>query len=62
LYITSIIFRTLISDPKRIRQLIFTLVYNSLKYTTEGQIILKVKMKNEGMLKIVLIDTGCGMD
>lgn len=52
-------------DPGRIRQIMTNLVNNSIKFTTEGEIIIRVKlqqMEEENILMISeVIDTGIGI-
>jgi signal transduction histidine kinase len=51
-----------LSDPKRIKQILFILICNSLKYTSSGFITLEVKIiLDKEFLKIKVIDSGCGM-
>ncbi len=57
---------TLIIDEMRIRQIIFNLVSNALKFTKEGSIHIKITTsspkENEANLIIEVTDTGIGMD
>eukprot|EP00347_Sterkiella_histriomuscorum_P020042 403339318 len=60
-------------DKKRLRQLLFVLVYNSIKYTNKGFVHIKLSEKEifriqgnqqdktSRLMKIVIEDTGCGM-
>ena len=54
------------SDPKRINQLLFTLIYNSMRYTSNGFIRIDVKIKDSlglgFLIKIKISDSGCGMN
>ena len=58
----------LLGDPTRIRQILINLVGNAIKFTAQGQIILKVELgvKYEGMnsclLRFSVIDTGIGIE
>ena len=54
-------------DPKRLWQVIFHLMDNAVKYTEEGEVVLKLSFEHEpdadkGVLSIVISDTGSGMD
>ena len=52
------------SDGNRLKQLLFVLVYNALKYTNKGYIHVKVKTRtiiSQQILRIKVEDTGCGM-
>ena len=53
-------------DPKRIWQILFHLIDNAVKFTEEGEIVLKLvfdrKDMKKGVLTITVSDTGSGMD
>lgn len=49
------------SDQNRIRQVIITLLQNSLKYTSRGSITLKATKLALQQILIEIIDTGCGI-
>ncbi len=54
-------------DPKRIWQILFHLMDNAVKYTEEGEIVLKLVFErgedsDRGVLLISISDTGTGMD
>ncbi|MGD9152983.1 MAG: PAS domain-containing protein [Gammaproteobacteria bacterium] len=55
----------IVSDPRRIRQIIFNLVGNAIKYTKKGSITLKVdcpkKTAKKAKFKISVKDTGAGI-
>ncbi len=52
-------------DPLRLSQVLVNLINNAIKFTEEGEIILKISMKEEeeekGLLLFEVIDTGIGM-
>lgn len=52
-------------DPGRLRQLIFNLVSNAIKFTTEGEVVFRVGAESENAEKVVLHftvrDTGIGI-
>ncbi|CAG8757013.1 13160_t:CDS:2, partial [Ambispora leptoticha] len=58
------------SDPERLRQILINLLSNSIKYTEEGEIVMKVSSKAKGHTDAVkkieilveLYDTGVGPD
>lgn len=53
---------TYIGDPFRLRQVINNLVYNAIKFTEKGQIILSISPSDEkDMLYFSLADTGIGI-
>ncbi len=52
------------SDPTRIRQVVFNLMSNAVKFTEQGKIDVRVRLTGEGdtaQLKIVISDTGIGI-
>jgi len=55
----------LIGDPGRLRQIIVNLLSNAVKFTSEGEIIVKVKhvktVSDKVTLKFSIIDTGIGI-
>lgn len=51
------------SDRTRLRQVIYNLVGNSIKFTSQGHISINIQMnKLTNMLEILVQDTGCGID
>lgn len=50
-----------ISDPTRLRQILFNLVNNAIKFTLEGHIVVATKYKQD-TLSIRVTDSGIGMD
>ncbi len=48
------------SDPERLKQVIYNLMTNALKFTTKGSITLGVEMK-KSKIRISVADTGCGI-
>jgi signal transduction histidine kinase/CheY-like chemotaxis protein/ligand-binding sensor domain-containing protein len=55
----------LVGDPLRIKQVLFNLLSNSIKFTSKGNIILSIRQLNSPSSKIILqftvSDTGIGM-
>lgn len=55
----------IISDQKRLTQLIMNIMSNAVKFTTNGKIILKISVSNikdnKCTLKFIIKDTGCGI-
>ena len=53
-------------DPKRVWQVLFNLLDNAVKFTEEGEIVLKIGFERseagKGNLFLFVSDTGCGMD
>ncbi|MCV2884112.1 ATP-binding protein [Aestuariibacter sp. AA17] len=52
--------KTLYTDPTRLRQILFNLVSNAIKFTDAGEIILNVAFNNQ-TLQFDVKDTGIGM-
>ncbi len=52
-------------DPNRLRQIITNLVSNALKFTEQGEVLVRVGVVDEGdphvMLRFEVVDTGIGM-
>ena len=54
--------RELVTDPGRLRQIIFNLLGNAVKYTMQGEIQLRLRSAMLGSaLRIEVVDTGCGI-
>ncbi|MFO7585394.1 MAG: response regulator, partial [Anaerolineales bacterium] len=57
--------RNLVGDPVRLRQILVNLLGNAVKFTEEGQIILRIgilkKSRKRATLEFVVSDTGIGM-
>jgi len=51
-----------ISDPLRLRQILFNLVSNAVKFTSQGTIWLRVRRRKDGMLGFEIEDQGIGID
>src|SRR5690606_16266685 len=57
--------KPLISDPLRIKQILYNLIGNAYKFTEKGTIIISAKLKeykNKPCIKITVKDTGIGID
>ena len=48
-------------DTNRLRQLLMNLLNNAFKFTSEGAISLKVQQTEEGNVRFLVRDTGCGI-
>ena len=64
---TSIMLRTEVDrmpflklDPQRIRQILFNLVGNAVKFTAKGSVTVRATFK-DGSFALSVIDTGCGI-
>lgn len=49
-------------DPTRFRQIITNLVGNAIKFTTVGEVLVRVSRADQGLVKVQIIDTGIGMN
>ena len=52
---------TIVTDPKRLRQVLLNLVNNAMKFTYEGCIRITIKSPSEKTYKISVLDTGIGI-
>jgi signal transduction histidine kinase/AmiR/NasT family two-component response regulator len=50
----------LLSDPSRIRQILFNLIGNAIKFTDKGSVTVKVEWKDQ-VLQFEVMDTGLGI-
>ncbi len=50
------------ADPVRLRQVLWNLVSNAIKFTEEGSVRIHLNLKDDGMALITVRDTGIGMD
>jgi len=48
-------------DPDRIRQVLFNIVGNAVKFTEQGFIRLAIRMSSNGMVSIIVEDSGIGI-
>ncbi|MCW5871529.1 MAG: PAS domain S-box protein [Candidatus Eremiobacteraeota bacterium] len=53
--------RTITSDPTRLRQVLMNLLGNAIKFTEEGSVALRVRMRDQHLLEISVRDTGIGI-
>lgn len=51
----------LTADPNRVRQILFNLVDNALKFTEDGHVQIHAAMKNNEYIEITVEDTGIGI-
>jgi signal transduction histidine kinase len=51
---------TILTDPKKLRQALFNLIENSLKYTKEGSIEIGYELKDKERVEFYVRDTGIG--
>lgn len=52
---------TRIGDPTRVRQILVNLVSNAIKFTTKGEVVLRVNSVDENGLEFHVSDTGSGI-
>lgn len=52
-----------LGDPNRVKQVILNLISNAVKFTSEGQVVLRVKQleNEEDMVRIEVVDSGEGV-
>lgn len=50
------------ADPQRLRQMISNLIYNALRHTPEGGLVVVQARREGGWVEISISDTGLGMD
>ena len=50
------------TDKQRLKQVMLNLVSNAIKFTNSGNITIKAAYKNNGWIKMSVIDTGIGID
>ena len=50
------------ADPTRVKQILFNLLSNALKFTSHGSIALRVSVEAHGRIDFAVMDSGIGMD
>jgi len=58
--------KTVRTDPVRVRQVLLNLIGNAVKFTEQGEVVVKVSLirtpRNLGVIRFAICDTGIGMD
>jgi two-component system sensor histidine kinase/response regulator len=52
---------TVRGDPMRLRQVLINFVGNAIKFTDSGEVIVRVRAGNDGLLRFEVTDTGIGI-
>ena len=56
----------LVGDPYRLRQVVLNLISNALRFTTQGEVVVRVEISQfneiETLLRFTVSDTGCGIE
>jgi signal transduction histidine kinase/NO-binding membrane sensor protein with MHYT domain/DNA-binding response OmpR family regulator len=64
-YIASNVPRMLVGDPTRIRQILFNLAGNAIKFTRQGEVVIRVMMDRasakDQFIRFEITDTGIGI-
>jgi len=53
--------QSIITDPKRLKQVLMNLLINAVRYTDDGTVLLTVDLKPDNYLSFVIKDTGAGI-
>ncbi|HZF28274.1 MAG TPA: ATP-binding protein, partial [Gammaproteobacteria bacterium] len=58
--------RLLLGDPLRVRQILMNLVGNAVKFTEQGEVVVRADLESDGedrvVVRLAVADTGIGMD
>lgn len=49
------------ADPDRVKQVIYNLVGNAIKFTKQGSVVIGVEQEDQNTIKILVTDTGLGI-
>jgi PAS domain S-box-containing protein len=64
-YISPLVSRSLLGDPTRLRQVLMNLIGNAVKFTSKGEILVRVEQlaetNNTAILRFQVSDTGIGL-
>ena len=61
-YVDQTVPQAILGDPVRLRQLLFNLIGNAIKFTETGSVSVHLTTEDSGTLRLNVVDTGIGLD